>query len=153
LSRFLGRTLTSSLMSRLSSDPKSQKGMAILLATVDAKGWPHMAMLSAWEIFAPDRNNIRVATYTSSATTENLRRNGAATIVLFDEGATFYVKCIARLLKMSLKCNPANSMFNLGVDGVLEDYLPGTEVTGIIYLEREHIEPHQPIHDELEEEA
>ena len=48
----------------------------IVLVTVDGKGWPYAAILSYLEVLAPDRTNIRLAPWSNSTTTANIRSNG-----------------------------------------------------------------------------
>ncbi len=128
----------------------SKGGNVILLATSDKEGWPHIAMLSNWEVFAKDGTNIRVAAYDSSTTTANLLRNGRATLALIDRGMTYYVKGKATLLKRNAESDAYNSIFKIRVSEVLEDKLLGTKITsGITYRKEKGVEPHEELYEEL----
>ena len=150
MSRLLGKILNRRLRNHLSRRPSSEGGNAILLATSDNEGWPHIAMLSNWEVFAGDKTSIRIATYDSSVTTANLMRNNRATLVSVDNGATYYVKGMAILLKKHAKSDANNAIFEMRVRKVLEDKLPGTKITsGITYTKEKGVEPHEELYEEL----
>ena len=93
----------------------------IVVHTVDANGWPHPAILSYFEVVAKDRHNIRMATYSTSNTTENLRQRGKVTLSIFDERAVYYIKGIATELRRAMRSAPHNSKLNVKVEQVLID--------------------------------
>ncbi|PWT83780.1 MAG: hypothetical protein C5B44_00065 [Acidobacteria bacterium] len=147
MSKSLGDHLNDDLCRRLSGEnlqPSADK--VVLLATVDDRGRPHPAMLSYFEVVARDCCNIRMATYKSSRTTENIRRNGKATISVIDERVAYYIKGSVRELKREMRCAPQNSKLNLRVEAVLadaanEEFEPGAYVSsGVTY--------HSPIRNE-----
>lgn len=149
MSRLLGRALDKRLLGYLRGNPSS-KGKVMLLVTADAEGWPHVAMLSSWEVFAKDRTSIRIATYDSSKTTQNLLRNGICSLLVIDRGLACYVKGKTRLLKRHAESDRYNSIFDMKVKNVLEDKLSGTRITsGITYLKDKGVEPHEELFDEL----
>jgi hypothetical protein len=55
-------------------------GEAAILATVDAEDWPHLAFLSVGEVFAPDVSRLYFATWARSRSTQNLQRQGKASL-------------------------------------------------------------------------
>ncbi len=152
MSRLIGKALPGSLLNYLQSDPRQHEEKAILLITVDSRGWPHAALLSSWEVFATDDRNIKVATYIGTTTTTNLKRGGKATIVAFNAGSTFYVKGSTTLVRERLKADEGNTLFNLRVDAILEDSMPGVDITGINYKGRMDIEQHFLLHQEIAQE-
>jgi hypothetical protein len=153
MSRLVGKKLAGQLLQYLKMSPENQEGKAILFVTVDSDGWPHVAMLSSWEVFATDARNIKIATYASSTTTRNLKRNGRATIVVIDAGLTYYIKGTAILVRVRLRSDRYNSLFNLEVEGVLKDSLPGARITGGIAFERaKGAEEHGPLYEEISKE-
>jgi hypothetical protein len=110
---------------------------AILLYTVDAGGWPHPALLSYFEIAAKDRKNLRLATYESSNTTENMRRNGIVTLSVFDLRVAYAIKGRAHELRREMSTASRNSMLNVAVEQVLVDEAdpvlePGAYIAGAI---------------------
>ena len=136
MSRFVGNELPDDLYSRLrASDLEACADKVILISTVDGEGWPHPAMLSYFEVVALDRRNIRLATYRDSSTTNNMRRNGRATISIIDERVAYYIKGSVVELKGEMACTPHNAKLNMRVERVLKDevneeYEAGAYVAG-----------------------
>src|SRR5262249_39588756 len=91
---------------------------AVLLYTVDANGWPHPSLLSYFEIAAIDRKNLRVATYNSSNTTENMRRNGIVTLSIFDLRVAYAIKGRPQEIRREMRSAPRNCMLNVAVEHV-----------------------------------
>jgi len=140
MSKSLGDELSDDLCRRLSGENlEACAEKVILIATVDDRGGPHPAMLSYLEVVASDRRNIRLATYKDSSTTENMRRNGKATISIIDERVAYYIKGIVAELKREMSCARHNSKLNLHVEEVLadeanEEFEPGAYVSsGVTY--------------------
>lgn len=118
----LGAALTDALLDRLGGRQLERYGALVVpIATVDAAGWPHIALLSYSEIVAGDRGMLRIAIGTRSGSAANLRRTGQATILLFDAGLVHYIKGSARERRPSMKCSPRNAMFEVSVTDVLAD--------------------------------
>ena len=116
---------------------------AVLLYTVDANGWPHPSLLSYFEIAAIDRKNLRLATYNSSNTTENMRRNGIVTLSIFDLRVAYAIKGRAQEIRRQMLSTPRNCMLNVVVEQVLVDEAdpvlePGAHIAGgITYVSPE----------------
>ncbi|MCY7865617.1 pyridoxamine 5'-phosphate oxidase family protein [Bacillus spizizenii] len=70
---------------------------AFVLQTVAEDGWPHAAMISAGEIIALSRTDIRIALWKNTATAANILRTGKAQFTAWWKGAAHYVK---------LQCEP-----------------------------------------------
>ena len=136
MAKLVGTELPDDLYERLRGDrPEEYAGKVILLSTADAEGRPHPAMLSYFEVAALDRRNVRLATYGSSGTAENMRRRAVATLSIIDERLAYYVKGGVEEFRRELLCSPHNSGFNLRVEQVLadaanEEYEAGAYVTG-----------------------
>ena len=114
--------MTDALLDRLGGRELERYGALVVpVATVDAAGWPHIALLSYSEIVAADRGMLRIAIGTRSGSAANLRRTGQATILLFDAGLVHYIKGSARERRPSMKCSPRNAMFEVSVTDVLAD--------------------------------
>jgi hypothetical protein len=138
--KFVSHELTDDLFRRLGGRFIDQfTNKVILVHTVDPNGWAHPAVLSYFEVVARDTRNIRIATYTTSQTTENMRRSGKVTLSIFDEGVTYYVKGTASQLHHEMRAAPASSKLNVAVEQVLVDQAdpilePGAYITnGIMY--------------------
>jgi hypothetical protein len=127
MSRSLGKELPPSLLTLLNGeDIPNKTGLALLMTTVDARGYPHPALLSVGEVFAPSSTELRLALYATSSTTNNLRRSGGFTVSLARGGMGYYVKATARELPDAL---PGLAAFRATVDEVLEDGEPIAQVT------------------------
>ena len=127
--------LTEDLYRRLrGSEVESRANHAILLCTVDADGWPHPAMLSYFEVAAPDRHNLRLAVYNTSRTCANMRERGRATLVIVDAGLVCYVRGVVTEIAPAMRGAPYNAKLNLRIEQVLfdessPDLEPGVHVT------------------------
>lgn len=116
------RELTEDLYRRLCGESVAEHASkVILIHTVDEKGWAHPAVLSYFEVVAKDRRNIRLATYKTSKTTENMRRTGKVTLSVFDERVVYYIKGTASELARGMRSAPHNSKLNVVVEEVLVD--------------------------------
>jgi hypothetical protein len=119
----LGAKLVPDLQDRLSgANLDRSAGKAILLLTVDAEGWPHPAMLSYCEVAAKDAQNVRLAVYSSSTTTANVRENGKLTAVIVDERVAYYIKGTGSVLAPAMTAARENAKLNLRVEHVLADH-------------------------------
>lgn len=140
MSKSLGDELNDDLCRRLSGENlEAFADKVILIATVDDSGRAHPAMLSYFEVVAGDRRNIRLATYKTSRTTANMRRNGKATVSIIDERIAYYIKGSITELSREMLSAPYNSKLNLRVESVLadeanEEFEPGAYVSsGVTY--------------------
>ena len=135
MSRSLGDTLPDALLPLLDGrDLPGQMGKAILIATADAYGWPHPALLSYGEILAVGRRRIRLAPYRESMTSGNLRRDGKLTLCLVEAGISYYIKAQARIQQDPMSEHTHLTCFEAVVEAVLEDRAredlePGAGVT------------------------
>ena len=132
--------LTEDLYRRLRGAEMAERAShAIMLCTVDADGRPRPAMLSYFEVAAPDRHNLRLAVYNDSRTCANMRERGKATLVIVDSGLVCYVSGLVAELVPAMREAPHNAKLNLRIEQVLfdepsPDLEPGSHVTsGITY--------------------
>lgn len=136
MARLVGDTLPDVLLALLDGgDLAGRGGKAVLIATTDAHGWPHPALLSYGEMVAVDRRRVRLATYRESTTSGNLRRNGKLTLCLIEAGLVYYVKGEARVEQDPMAGRVHLTRFEAAVRAVLEDQAredlePGAGVTG-----------------------
>lgn len=134
-----GRELTDDLYRRLGGRFVDEyKDKVILIHTVDENGWAHPAILSYFEVAAKDRHNIRLATYRTSRTTQNIGRTGKVTLSIFDERVVYYIKGTAEIAGQ-MRSTTHNAMIKVSVEEVLIDQAdpvlePGACITsGITY--------------------
>ncbi len=136
MSRALGKILPDVLRELLSGQGLAARmGQAILIATTDAEGFPHPALLSFGEVVAVDNRRVRLALYRTSGTSGNLRRNGKLTLCLIGAGMAYYIKTVARELRDAMEGFAELTRFEATVEMVLadqarEDLEPEARVTG-----------------------
>lgn len=130
----LGTTLDAALFERLSGrEPRRYRRLVLPLCTVDAEGWPHVALLSHTELVARDPATLRAALYADSRSAGHLRQSGRATLLVFDAGLAQYVKVRAEELDERIAATPWNAVFELRVEEVLGDAAdPGREGGSIL---------------------
>src|SRR6267378_3864404 len=140
MSKLVGDQLPDDLYQRLlGNDLEQSAEKVILLATVDEGGWPHLAMLSYFEVIAKDQRNLRLATYNGSRTTRNMRANGKATISIIDERTVYYIKGKVEEIARAMVLASQNSKLHFRVEQVLadaanEEFEPGAYVaSGVTY--------------------
>jgi len=137
MSQLVGKELTPELFDRLKGDDVASKdGKAILLVTVDEKGWAHPAVVSYYEVVAKDRSRLALAIGKSSTTARNLRRTSKATLLITDSGINYYLKGKAREIKESMAETPFMSLFRVEVEQLLEDQEPGAMITSGVTFSR-----------------
>jgi hypothetical protein len=115
-------------------------GRAILITTCDAQGWPHPALLSYGEVVAVDPRRLRLATYRTSRTSGNLRRDGKLTVCLIEPGMAYYIKTVTRPQQDPMEGFADLTRFEASVEVVLvdharEDLESGARVTSGITFE------------------
>lgn len=93
----------------------------VLLITADEKGWPYAAILSYLEVIAADRSNLRMAPWSNSTTTTNLRRNGKTTLLVVEEGLACYIQDTATEPARDLEGFPGMAKINVRIESILED--------------------------------
>ncbi len=137
MSQLLGKELTEELFECLKGeDVASKMGKAIILVTVDDKGWAHPAMLSYYEVVAKDRSRIDLAIGKTSTTARNLRRTGKITLLITDSGMNYYVKGGAREIRESMEGVPFMSLFRTEIEQLLEDQEPDAMITSGVTFSR-----------------
>ena len=128
MSKDLGSSLPDDLFDFLAgSEPSSKFHQVILISTVDAAGWPRLAMLSSWEVVAKDPRRLLMLLYKTSRTTENLRRSAKVSLAIVNPDMSHYVICSARPLP-GLKEAACEALFDLKVERVLEDTIPTAQI-------------------------
>jgi hypothetical protein len=104
------------------TDLASGIGETFLLLTVDADGWPHMAMLSVGELLAADPGTLRAGLWLHSTATRNLTREGRGLLALVQDGAGYYLRCRAsRGPDLDLSEDGRLAYFALHIEDVQED--------------------------------
>jgi hypothetical protein len=137
MSQLLGKELTEELFNRLNGeDVTSKTGKAIVLVTVDDKGWAHPAMLSYYEVVAKSRSRIDLAIARTSTTAKNLTRTGKITLLITDRGLNYYLKGTAREIQESMSEVPFMSLFGVEIEQLLEDQESDAPITSGVTFNR-----------------
>jgi hypothetical protein len=126
VSRSLGAELPEALLDRLLAAGGAHADGVVVLATVDAFGWPHPALVSYAELLALDPRRLRLALHRGSRSARQLAEAGRATLVFADPGLCLYVKGEAVPLPPAAAV-PALARFELVVRDVLADRAEGGE--------------------------
>lgn len=92
MSKSLGATMPPDLQRLLDgSDMTGGVGFTIQLVTVEAAGWPRIALLSVGEVLAPDESTLCLALWPGTTTTRELTRTGQATLACVIDGAAYSI--------------------------------------------------------------
>jgi hypothetical protein len=92
------RQLPPALQQYLDGTDLLGKTQALRLATVDAAGWPHAALLSAGDALAVSAQKLRFALFAQSQTASNLARDGRLVLTLALDRGLCEVRLHARRL-------------------------------------------------------
>lgn len=71
---------------------RDKVGETLVLLSVAPDGFPHLALLSVGEVFAPHPKEVRMALWPNSTTTANLTRTGMGTLAYVAPSAAIYVE-------------------------------------------------------------
>ena len=149
MAQLIDTSLTEDLERRLCGRfVEKRSDQVILIHTLDADLWPHPAVLSYFEVVAVDRENIRLATYKTSRTSENMRRREKVTLSIFDRRTTYYLKGTAAELRQEMQSAAHNSMFNVSLAQVLTDHAdpklePGAYISSGVTCVNPHLRSDQ----------
>lgn len=110
-------------------DPAAHEGQTFLLVTAPPDAWPHVAMLSVGEVFAPGEDEIRLALWPGSQTTKNLTAEGRGLLMVIASGAAYYVRLRCRRLADASVREKPRAVFSGQVDEVLQDVVDYAEIT------------------------
>lgn len=137
MSQLLGKELSKELFNHLKgTDIAARAGKAIVIVTTDEQGWAHPAMLSYHEVVAKDRSSVSLAIAKTSTTAKNLRRTGKITLLVTDKGMNYYLKGTAREIEESMAGVPFMSLFQVGLEQILEDQEPDAVITSGVTFSR-----------------
>jgi hypothetical protein len=128
--RSLGPRLPAEVRALLDgTDLPAREGQTFLLITAPRDGWPHVAMLSVGEVFAPEESEVRLALWPGSQTTQNLTAGELALLMIVTSGAAYYARLRChRLTDGSIRERP-RALFSARVDEVFQDVVDYAEIT------------------------
>lgn len=130
---------------------RRESGVVVLLISIDEGGWPHVAMLSLWEVVLKSPKKLVIATYSNSTTTRNLRERRLLTMAFIDRGMAYYVKGTASMIKVVEDIAPSVATFQVDVSVVMVEEVAEEIESGISYrkIESRMIEDHRRIYNVL----
>ncbi|CAM3512708.1 MULTISPECIES: pyridoxamine 5'-phosphate oxidase family protein [Saccharibacillus] len=109
--------------------------IALTLHTVDEEGYPHQAMVSAGEVWAEDRNRLRIALWIGTGTTANLLRSGRALLAVVHGGVSYTVRLRAEALPELAGARHPRARFAADVTDVRADVAKYATLTGGITID------------------
>ena len=130
MTRELAPALPDPLRSLLDGQHLERKeGETFILLTVGEEGWPRVALLSVGEVLAISPQEVRLALWPKSTTTENLRRMGVATLMAIHEGTAYYIELSASAMPDGARAPGSQARFVARVRRVLSDVVGYAELT------------------------
>ncbi len=102
---------------------------AMLLLTVSEEGWPHAAMLSAGEVLATGSAELRIALWTGTQTSANLKRTQQATLVMIHQGRAIYIRLACESLGVLEHARHPRERFLARVAAYREDVAAYADIT------------------------
>lgn len=132
----LGPALPPPLVELLDGRRLNEKlGLVIQCCTVDAEGWPILAMISVGELLAVSARELRLAIWSHATTPRRLADRGRCTLALVHDGAGYLILSEARALgSLTVSEGQAPRAFGLTVRDVQRDVAPyATLTSGITY--------------------
>ena len=151
MARIVGREIPNELAWYIRESPREMgRGVAVILVSIDEGGWPHIALLSLWEIALKTRRRIRLATFSGSTTTRNLQERRLLTLIFIDKGMTYYVKGVAHQYRLAEETSPPVVLFEIEVSLVTKEEEGVVEIeSGVAYREERAVESHREVYELL----
>ena len=116
------------------TDLEARAGLTLELITVDADGWPRVALLSVGEVLATGQRSMRFALWPGSRTTANLERSARALLAFVHDGAAHRARLEARRGADVLVAGDTRAIFDAPVVSVARDEVPYARLrTGITH--------------------
>jgi hypothetical protein len=123
--------LPPAIMSLLGGDRLEElDGEGFCLVSVDASGWPHLALLSVGEVLAVSPSELRLALWQSSATSANLERGSGALLVVVTEGAAWHIRGRASSLGQITAAGEELAAFRFDAGEIIEDRVGYADAVG-----------------------
>ncbi|SDM66863.1 hypothetical protein SAMN04488137_1345 [Fictibacillus solisalsi] len=102
---------------------------AMLLMTVTQDGWPHNAMVSAGEVVAHDKENLRLALWPGTTTTKNCIRTKKAFLMAVYKGKVHYIRLALSPLGILEDAKHPLERFSAKVELYKEDQAKYADIT------------------------
>lgn len=116
----LGKVLTSKALDLLHYDNTERRNSAILILTVDRGHFPHVALLSPYQVVAASPHRLYLAVHRGTHTHGLLGKEMRTTLVIQVEPAVEYIKCNLQAAK-DWEHN-TDDLYLASPSDILEDY-------------------------------
>ncbi len=120
MSRSLGKELPDELYGYLEDKNPERENVAIFVVVRDDDDRPHVALLSPYQVVAPNRHRIYAAIHVGSRTENFMDKWKNVTLIFQLMPAVFYIKC--RMEKVSEWEDPVDELYSAEIIDVLKDY-------------------------------
>ena len=106
------------------TDLAARAGLTLELITLDADGWPRVALLSVGEVLATGDGSLRLALWPGSRSTANLEHSARALLAFVHDGAAHRVRLEARRRADVRVAGEARAVFDAPILSVTRDEVP-----------------------------
>jgi len=89
----LGNRIPASAVETLHSGNLKRAGAVIFMISTDPQNFPHIALLSPFQVIIEDSSTLYFSVYKDSSTHDYLVKNKKFTLILQDVPALLYLKC------------------------------------------------------------
>lgn len=89
----LGNRIPASVVETLNSGNAIRTGAVIFMISTDPRNFPHIALLSPFQVIIEDGSTLYFSVYKDSSTHDYLVKNKKFTLILQDVPALLYLKC------------------------------------------------------------
>ena len=89
----LGNKIPASVIETLNSGNPIRSGAVIFMISTDPRDFPHIALLSPFQVIIEDSSTLYFSVYKDSSTHDYLVKNKKFTLILQDVPALLYLKC------------------------------------------------------------
>ncbi len=112
-----------------------RKNLVVILSTVDAGGFPHIALLSPYQVVAISDKELGFCVHKGTTTDINIKRSGLVTFVIFIPPAAYYVKARA----IAAGEFSTESAYRAGIEWTKADYAEESPITASPLFDEKNI--------------
>lgn len=135
MSRSLGNSLPPELHGTLSHNNSSRQNLAIFLVVSDDDDYPHVALLSPYQVVASNPAEVYIGIHAGTRTEGFLQKRNKALLIIQAGPAVVYAKCVTSRIKDWEDTKDA--LYSASFFDVLEDYSESAPfVSQLSFLEK-----------------
>jgi hypothetical protein len=129
VAKHVGNALSPGLLDKLRGGALYRTGgLGLPVLTVDAAGWPHVAMAPGAVAARPDE--VWVALGGKTGSLQNIERDGRMTLLMAGPDTLYYIKGQAEIIRPEMQMMAQEAALRLRVTAVLQDMEPFVTITG-----------------------